>query len=322
MQTLLKSTDAYKILHAEQNSLRHAYLLHFSDERSLRPALKEFAKLFFGGADERTKKLIGEENFSDCLFYPDEGKRFSVEDAERLFEEATLKPVEGEKKLFVVCDFSAATPQAQNKLLKILEEPPEGVYFLLGASTLYSVLSTVLSRVVKLEIPPFNETDVAAYLRRNYPLLTDADGYAAVSGGSVGAAEEMIDGGYYSELLFDAFALSTADEGKIPSLVKKIGETKHKKELLSMLRMIYRDALLLKLDREKRLPSDFPLQSALTLPRERDRTSRVADKYSAHALLTAQDEFSVAEKDVKFNGIFPQRLELCFAAIAESNVIK
>ncbi|MBQ8885375.1 MAG: hypothetical protein IJY62_03300 [Clostridia bacterium] len=320
MQTLLKSTDAYKILYAERKNLRHAYLLHFSDAKSLRPALKELAKLFFDENDARIAKLIEKERFSDCLFYPDEGKRFSVEDAERLFEEATLKPVEGERKLFVVSDFSLATPQAQNKLLKVLEEPPAGVYFLLGASSLFTVLSTVLSRVEKLEIPPFNETDVAAYLRRNHPLLSEFAGYASASCGSVGTAEEMIDGGFYSELLFDAFSLALADECKLPALAKKIGETKHKKELISMLRMIFRDALFIQLDRDKRLPSGFSLTAALALPNEKDRTCRVAEKYCAAALLSAQDEFSLTEKDIKFNGIFSQRLELCFASIAEKNV--
>lgn len=76
-----------------------------------------------------------------------------MEDAERILEESALKPVEGNKKLFVAGDFAEATTQAQNKLLKLLEEPPEGVYFLLGATVSFSVLPTILSRTEKLEIP-------------------------------------------------------------------------------------------------------------------------------------------------------------------------
>ena len=320
MRLLAQSTDAYKILSAERNGLRHAYLLHYADPTALRRMLREFAPLFFPNAPARLHALVKEEKHADCIFYPEEGKKFSVEDAERLAEEATLQPVEGEKKLFVIADISTATPQAQNKLLKLLEEPPQGVHFLLGATTLFSVLNTVLSRVTKLEIPPFPEQAVTAYLQRKYPLMSSPEGYASASGGVVGVAEELVDGGFYSELLYEAFALALADESKIPSLVKKTGETKHKKELLSVLRMIFKDALLIKLEKAGKLEKNFPLRQSLSLPAEYDRTENVSGKYSAAALLYAQEEFSVAEKDLRFNGVFAQRLELCFSAIAAKNV--
>ena len=61
-------------------------------------------------------------------------------------EESALNPVEGDKKLFVIGDFAELGVAQQNKLLKLLEEPPEKVYFLLGATTSYPILQTVLSR--------------------------------------------------------------------------------------------------------------------------------------------------------------------------------
>lgn len=176
MRQLLQSTHACTLLKAERTEgrLNHAYLLIFDDARNLKTALKEFSKIFFGadgeGADaERISRLIDEENFSDCMFFPESGKKFSVEDAERILEESALKPVEGNKKLFVAGDFAEATTQAQNKLLKLLEEPPEGVYFLLGATVSFSVLPTILSRTEKLEIPPFTQKEVTACLNRLYP---------------------------------------------------------------------------------------------------------------------------------------------------------
>lgn len=144
-----------------ENRAGHTYLLVLDDPRNLRFALKEFAKLFFFVSEEgetareiRISDLIEKETFSDCIILPENGKKFSVEDAEKIQEESALKPVEGEKKLFVIGDFADATREAQNKLLKLLEEPPEGVYFLLGATVTYPVLPTVLSRVQKLEVPP------------------------------------------------------------------------------------------------------------------------------------------------------------------------
>ena len=77
-----------------------------------------------------------------------------AEDAENIREETLLSPIEGERKLFVLGDFAEANTQTQNKLLKLLEEPPQGVIFLLGATTVFPVLPTVLSRTKKLEILP------------------------------------------------------------------------------------------------------------------------------------------------------------------------
>ena len=90
MRRLLQSTRSYALLKAEkeENRLNHAYLLIFDDARNLKTALKEFAKIFFNEegnpfASERIFELIDAETFSDCLFFPAEGKKFSVEDAEK-----------------------------------------------------------------------------------------------------------------------------------------------------------------------------------------------------------------------------------------------
>ena len=117
MQTLLKTTGAYKLLQNEgkNKDFSHAYLLLFEDARNLRVALKTFAKLFFYCENEYTEKerrisgLIDAENYADCLFFPDEeGKKLLVDDADKILEESTLAPVEGERKVFLLGDFSTA----------------------------------------------------------------------------------------------------------------------------------------------------------------------------------------------------------------------
>lgn len=154
MERLIRHTNAYKTqrLYALQGKLRHAYFLLFPGSGSLREVLKIFATLFFERNAKtetdraRVESLIKKESYADCIFYPEAGKKFSVADAEAVEEECILRPVEGETKLFVIGDFSEATKEAQNKMLKMLEEPPEGVSFLLGATSSFSVLPTVLSR--------------------------------------------------------------------------------------------------------------------------------------------------------------------------------
>ena len=327
MRALIRSTAAYALLQSEAraNRLNHAYLLAFDDGRNLRAALREFAKLFFKGeGEERRNALIEKENFSDCLFFPEAGKKFSVEDAEKISEESALRPVEGERKLFVIGDFAEATPQAQNKLLKILEEPPKNVFFLLGATVIFPVLPTVLSRTAKLEIPPFSEKQVADCLERIYrndPLpgssAKDFSLYAATSGGKVGAAQDFLEGGYYASLLSDAFELVEAEPFRLPAVVKRTGETKYKKELVSLLKLVFRDALLFKT--LKNSPSVGDVEAHLILRSERARTQKASERYSLTALVFAQKALTQAEKQIRFNAVFPQCLELCMAEIAARN---
>ena len=327
MQSLMKNTRAYQLLEAEAKarSLAHAYALLLDDPRNLRDGLKTFAKVFFNCHQEvlseqkqRIARLIDEENFSDCIFYPEAGKKFVVEDAERLAEECLLQPVEGEKKLFVVSDFALSTPQAQNKLLKLLEEPPESVCFLLGATTSFSVLPTVLSRVKQLEVQPFSSEEILLTLSRIYGNKFAKEEYAlcaAASGGYLGNAQNMLEGGAYKTLSNDAFTLALTPKHQLPVAVKQTGDTKNKKELLSLLRIIFRDATLLKTAEEKSLP----LKNAVFLRTEGLNLARVAKKYSLRALIYAQTALSEAEQEVAFNAYFPQCVELLMAKILREN---
>jgi hypothetical protein len=315
MQTLLQTTRAYKLLEAElaQGKAAHAYLLLLDDERQLRFALKTFAKLFFDG-DKRKQQLIDAESFTDCLFYPEEGKRFVVEDAEKIAEESALRPVEGEKKLFVIGDFAEVLPVAQNKLLKLLEEPPAGVVFLLGATTAFPVLSTVLSRVKKLEIPPFSTKDVSDCLKRTYGdnpkfTQTDFDLCAATCAGSIGGAQAMLEDGAYKQLVEDAFALCNATLGTLPQLVQKLGETKRKKQLFSLLRTVFRDTLVLKTGQTQHI----------LLTSQKERLQKTAEKYTLSGLIAAQERIAKAETELAFNAYFPQCLEILMANIFAAN---
>ena len=327
MIELLKNTQAYRLLQKEcaGNTNSHAYLLLFDDERNLRYTLKEFAKILFACEDtddwsddveskKRIAKLIDEDSFSDCLLFPAEGKKLAVDDAEKIREESLLSPIEGDKKVFIVGDFADANVQTQNKLLKLLEEPPQGVVFLLGATTVFPVLPTVLSRTKKLEILPFDITEVTNALARIYDNKYDADTLeicAAASGGIVGEAQNILEGGYYKTLIENAFQLCLVDESKLPSVVRNIGETKHKKELLSLLRLIFRDALLVKTEQAA-------CKKALLLRSERSRVEEVAKQYALSAFLHAQEELSKAELQVQFNAVFPQCIEICIANIRKN----
>ena len=163
MEALIGQTTAYKIFcrEAEAGRLAHAYMLCFEDADFLRDALKIFALRFFGtDAGERLGGQILREAYPDCRIYPEQGKKFNAEAAVALIEDCAMRPSAGDKKLYVISSFEDCSAVVQNKLLKVVEEPPDGVSFLLGATTLSPVLPTILSRVRLLEVPPFTSEQI------------------------------------------------------------------------------------------------------------------------------------------------------------------
>lgn len=321
MKDLIRNTNAYQRLVSQRNdgTLSHAYLVVFDDPVHTKTALKEMAKavLFaeengFGEYDspdqERIARLIDTDGYADCLVYPKNEKRLNVEECDRIVEECFVHAIEGEKKIILIDRFDEALPTAQNKLLKVLEEPQDGVLFLLSARTIYPVLQTVISRTQKLEIPPFSIEEVGACLKRNQKKdqsVQEIELVSALSCGAVGTAEGLLDAGYYKTLLEDAFSLCLADLERLPVASKKAGATKNKKELVALLRLIFRDASIVKLGGQKHL----------LLAPEKARVSEVAKKYSHAALLLAQEQLSAAEKEIAFNANFAQCIELCMARV-------
>ena len=165
--------------------------------------------------------------------------------------------------------------------------------------------------MAKLEILPFPESALSSALARIYGenkfTQTDFQLCATASGGSLGTAQTMLEGGEYKTLIDEAFSLCLCTGKTLPPLVRKTGETKRKKELLFLLRTIFRDALLV-----KTLPSK---KDALLLKPKADELTAVAEKYRAEALIYAQEEISKAEKQVFFNAYFPQCLEVLISNI-------
>lgn len=122
----------------------------------------------------------------------------------------------------------------------------------------------------------------------------------------------MLEGGRYKTLLEQAFVLTRTPTFKLPQTIKTIGETKYKRELLSLLRLIFRDALLIKTQGKN-------AEKHLLLRAEKEELAAVAKEYAVPALLYAQEGLSEAEKQVTFNAVFPQCIEILMAKIREKN---
>ena len=98
-------------------------------------------------------------------------------------------PYEGQKKVIVIRNASAMSPEAQNALLKTLEEPPPSSILILTTSTPGSLLPTVVSRCQTLRFSPVGQETVQEYLEQQLQLpAQEARLRAALMPGSIGGA--------------------------------------------------------------------------------------------------------------------------------------
>lgn len=306
---IFSRSGAYRIVEgdAAQGRLSHAYLLVCPDGRNLRAFLKELACLILG-ADRRARDLIGREMFADCLVLPAQGEKFTVADARRVTEESYIRPVEGEKKLFVLDGVQDMNASAQNKLLKVLEEPPASACFLLGSLNDFAVLPTVRSRAKKLELYRFPEKEIARELEAEYPHCRNAAEIAAVSGGVWGRAQLLAEEGGAAKAAEEAARF--AAELTVTSAVtaaRRYTDREKASAFLAVMRLVYRDILMVRLGRE----------DLLLTRRQEELLSRAAARYSPAALVRAQDKIAETERGLKFNANPSAAMETLFIGILE-----
>jgi DNA polymerase-3 subunit delta' len=107
---------------------------------------------------------------------------------------ANQRPSMGQEQIFIIGDAEAlvpqeASPEAANALLKLLEEPPEATRFILTSSEPGSLLDTIRSRTVPLQLGPLEPGTVAAFLQEQLAIDADAALRAArLAQGSLGRA--------------------------------------------------------------------------------------------------------------------------------------
>lgn len=167
---LIRNTNAYKIFLKDKlnSTLSHAYLIISEDGETLEDYAKIFATTLMSDGDynenSRVCKLINSRTHSDVHFFPNKDGKLSVADADEIIRKSMLKPLESDKKLFVLLHAEDMNVQTQNKLLKTLEEPPENTYIIITATSHYSLLTTILSRVKRLDITPFTDNEIINFL--------------------------------------------------------------------------------------------------------------------------------------------------------------
>jgi len=97
-----------------------------------------------------------------------------VEESAEILRKLSLTTYEAEYKIMIIWQAEKMNPAAANKLLKILEEPPERTLFLLVCETEDQLLRTIVSRTQLIKITKINEFDLINALKERHNLAEDA----------------------------------------------------------------------------------------------------------------------------------------------------
>ena len=232
-EKFIRNTNAYKIIYGEKKrgELSHAYLIVCPDGVMLKTYMKLFASLIMcdndGACGEcRPCRLIDKEAYADCDFYPKDGDKIKTADIDDLVSKTIIRPIESDIRMFVLVGAENMTAEAQNKILKTLEEPPRNVCILIGATTDNALLPTVKSRVKRLDVPPFSDGEIRRALGDEYPDKAKLESAIALGGGKIGSVIKAYTDGnaekmqtFCREVLFSM--RSSKDVAKYSSKINK-----------------------------------------------------------------------------------------------------
>ncbi|HET9552535.1 MAG TPA: DNA polymerase III subunit delta' [Anaeromyxobacteraceae bacterium] len=157
-----------------------------------------------------------------------------------------LRRFEGRRRVVVIDPADAMNVQAQNALLKTLEEPPDDTTLVLVSSGADSLLPTIRSRCLYVGFAPLPEPVVAARLEAEGHPAASARLAAALSGGSLGRALSLDEEALAERraALFGAAALGPDDAGAWIAFAREHGEDREAAaELGELLLVWWRDVL-------------------------------------------------------------------------------
>lgn len=167
-----------------------------------------------------------------------------------------IKPYSSSYKIYLVDEAEKMTPQAQNALLKTIEEPPAYAVIMLMTTNQELFLPTILSRCIQLKLRPLKDTQVSDYLKETMGIPEEkADVFAAFARGNLGKAIHLASseefGLLYRQILNLLKNLKEMDISMLLDSIRKLQEDQlDLRECLDFMQLWYRDILMFKVTKD------------------------------------------------------------------------
>lgn len=130
-------------------------------------------------------------NHPDYIYIVPKGRSIKIDQIRQLRQDIAIKPYQEGRKVYMIDDAHTMTQQAQNALLKTLEEPPAYATLILGTDNIHALLPTIISRCQTIPIRRLSSGDICTILRDRGLSTDEADVFAHMSAGIPGRAIEI-----------------------------------------------------------------------------------------------------------------------------------
>ena len=215
----------------KNNKISHSYLFLGTEGIGKKLIAKEFAKMILC-IDEnkycnKCKSCIefDTNNNPDFKIIEPDGNSLKIEQIRELQSKVSEKPIISNRKVYIINDSDKMTSEAQNCLLKTLEEPPEFVTIILIGSNENAFLSTIKSRCMILHFNKIPDNEIKAFLEENYQTKINSKIMLDAFQGSIGKALQLRD--------------KQEEYEKIEQIIYNL-ENKDKVDILNMSEQIYK----------------------------------------------------------------------------------
>lgn len=249
----------------EMNKVSHAYIFNGEKGSGKKTLATIFAKTLLceEGKNEPCNRChscrqADTGNQPDIIWLRHEKPNsIGVEDVrEQLVGDMQIKPYSSRFKIYIIDEADKMTVQAQNAILKTIEEPPAYGIIILLTDNSDTLLQTILSRCVKLDLKPVKDEVIQNYLVDEYQVPDYEARFAvAFAQGRIGRAIDIVRSKEFVQMKEDALhLLKYADEMTVSEMIEAVKHVSDYKQnindYIDLLAMWYRDVLVFKSTRE------------------------------------------------------------------------
>ena len=240
----------------------------------------------------------------------------SVDDVRtQIVNDEQVKPYQSKWKIYIMNEAEKMTPQAQNALLKTLEEPSEFVVIMLLATSASAMLSTVISRCVQLDLRPVEDKIVKNYLMSEVKIPDyQADICVAFARGNIGKARSLAGSEDFESIKEEAIRvlkyIRRMDTADMIDTLRKLEEYKiNVNDFLDIMMIWYRDVLLYKATRDT---------DSIVFTDEKKAIIKEADDRSYEGIETILQTIEKTGRRLKANVNYELAMELLLLTIKEN----
>ena len=222
------------------------------------------------------------------------------EESQHIQRKLSLTSYSGKYKIMVIWLAEMMNASAANKLLKLLEEPPDRTIFLLTSTNTDNILPTIISRTQIIRVPGLTDSNIASFLVKNYGVDESVAGtIASLAQGNISQAVGMVEGDQSYNLYFDLFvrlmrAAYAANPNDLMDVSDEIAllEKEQQKSLILYGLRIFRESMLL---------NYMKGQLNNLRPEEQQFLSRFARFINNQNITELHDEFNTAHYHLERN---------------------